>query len=257
MDGYFNQALKNPFTTSATEVYTVSNTLNLQDNLILDFSVSTGKNNFFDGNSRLDYQHEDSLQSGTVQLTYTPMKSTTFKFLTGLLSENDSVLGLNGAGAFDVSDSKTYFMGVQLSAEPIENLELSTSYYYGTSTTASKTSIMKLSDIQSESIAFKAAYSFDKGCVLGVRSESPLYLRKATAEFDLPVARDAKEDVIYREKIRADLTSEAREWDFSVFSSYRVDNWKFQTEAMVRLNPEHQSDVKNDYRLMFSFGFDY
>jgi len=257
MDGYFNQALKNPFTTSATNVYSVSNTLKLQDKLMLDFALSTGKNNFFDGNSRLDYQHEDSLHSGTVQLTYTPVKSAALKFSTGLLSENDSVLGLNGAGAFDVSDSKTYFMGVQLSAQPIKKLELSASYYYGTSSTASKTNFMKLSDIQSESIAFKAAYSLDKDCVLGFRTESPLYLRKATAEFDLPVARDATEDVVYRKKIKADLTSEAREWDFSVFSTYRIDNWKFQTEAMVRLNPEHQSDVKNDYRLMFSFGFDY
>ena len=93
--------------------------------------------------------------------------------------------------------------------------------------------------------------------MFGVRANSPLYIRKASATFNLPIARDAKENVIYRQHFTTDLKSEAREWDLGVFATHQAECWHFSAESMVRINPEHQANVKNDYRLMFSFGFDY
>ena len=257
MDSYFDQALKNPFTTSATDLYSLSNQFNLGQALKLGFGVGVGQNNFFDGNDRLDYKHEDNLQTGTVSISYEPSKTLGLNLSAGLLNEQDSILGLNGGGAFDMSDSKTYFMGAELEYKPSEKLSLSAAYYYGTSKSQNASSLLHLSDIESESVALKAAYMFDKKTTMGMRANSPLYIRKAHAVFDLPVARDATEDIIYRERITADLKSDAREWDFSVFGIHQMENCHLQTEAMVRVNPEHQADVKNDYRIMFSFGFDY
>ena len=180
-----------------------------------------------------------------------------FKFSSGVLNEENALLGLNGGGAFEVSDSKTYFMGAEMSVKPAKRLSLSAAYYYGTSKNENKSALMRLSNVQSESVALKTAYEMSEKTTLGFRANSPLYIRKATAMFDLPVARDATQDIIYRKQVRADLHSEAREWDFSLFSTHKQDNYHFQAEGMVRINPEHQANVKNDYRLMLSFGFDY
>ena len=179
------------------------------------------------------------------------------KFSGGVLNEQEAVLGLNGGGAFDMDDSKTYFMGAQMDFWATEKLKFSAAYYYGSSQSAQGNTLLKLSDIQSESVALKASYQLNENSVFGLRANSPLYIRKASAEFNLPVARDAKEDIIYRQTVMADLASEARELDFGLFTMHQSDNWHFSAESMVRLNPEHQANVKNDYRLMFSFGFTY
>ena len=257
IDTYFDQVLRNPFTTSATELYSLSNDFKLHNNLSLGFSAAVGKNNFFDGNDKTDYQHEDALQTGTIHLAYTPSKFVDVNFSAGVLNEQNAALGLNGGGAFDMADSQTYFMGTEFSVFAIEKLKLSAAYYYGTTQTKDTNTLMNLSDIQSESIALKASYHLNNNSVFGFRANSPLYIRKASAEFNLPVARDAREDVIYRQHITADLKSEAREWDFALFTTHQADNWHFSAESMVRTSPEHQANVKNDYRLMLSFGFDY
>ena len=257
MECYFDQSLRNPFTTSATDLYSLSNSFKVRDNFNIGLAFSFGKNNFFDGNDKLDYQHEDNLQIGSINLSYSPFKSIDFDFSAGVLNEENSVLGLNGKGAFNMDDSKTYFMGTEMIIKPMNGLSVSASYYYGNSKSDNFSSLMRLSDIQSESIAMKASYQVNKTDIFGVRANSPLYIRKATAMFDLPVARDAKENIIYRKQIKADLRSETREWDFSLFAVRQTDNWQLQCESMIRLNPEHQGNVKNDYRLMFSFGFNY
>ncbi len=257
-DTYFDQSLRNPFTTSASDVYALSNRFQFAKNWVLGLEVATGKNNFFDGNERLDYRDESAMQTGTAMLTYTPFEKTALSFSAGILNEQNATLGLNGGGAFETADSKTYFMGAELSATPIKNLRLSASYFYGSSKGKDKADVlMRLSDVQSESFGLKATYQLTPETMLGVSGLSPLYIRKATAHFDLPVGRDAYDDVVYRKRVNADLKSDAREWDVGVFATHRAGDWTFQTQAMTRFNPEHQSNVKNDYRLMFSIGFGY
>lgn len=148
-------------------------------------------------------------------------------------------------------------MGTEVGILATEKLKLSAAYYYGSSHSKHTNTLMNLSDIQSESVALKASYQLNSNSVFGFRANSPLYIRKASAQFNLPVARDDKEDIIYRQHVTVDLKSEAREWDFAFFATHQADNWHFSAESMLRTNPEHQANVKNDYRLMFSFGIDY
>lgn len=258
MENYFDQSLRNPFTSSASDVYALKNVMKLTDRLDFAVSAAVGKNNFFDGNERLDYRDESGVQNGTVALTYKAFENTNMTFSGGLLNEKGSVLGLNGSGAFDVPDSQTYFMGVEVSSNPIKNLRLSAAYYYGTSKVGgNQSALMRLTNVESESLALNAQYALSKDTTLGLKGASPLYVRKASAAFDLPTARNATEDIVYRERMTVNLKSEAREWDMAVFGSHKVGDWTFQAEAMARFNPDHQADVKNDYRLMFSVGFGY
>ena len=258
MENYFNQALLNPFTSNAKDVYALQNSIALSKTLKFGFGASVGKNNFFDGNERLDYRHEKSIRTGQVNLNYQPVDFANINVLGGMLDEKDSLLGMNGLGGMKTTDGQTYFMGAQLSIEPMDKVRLSAAYYYGSSRMKNQNnSLMRLSNVQSESMAFKAEYQLDEDVLLGIRGGSPLHIRKATASFDLPVARDAVEDKIYRERVTANLKSQAKEWDWGVFGVYNMNAWTFQTEAMTRINPDNQSGLKPDYRLMFSVGFGY
>ena len=258
MENYFNQALLNPFTTSAKDVYALQNNFALNKKLNFGFGASVGKNNFFDGNERLDYRHEKSVKTGHVNLDYQPFEFANVKLSGGILDEEGSILGFNGFGGFKTNDAQTYFMGSQLSIEPLEKLRLSAAYYYGTSKTKNENnSLMRLSNVQSESMAFKAEYQFDENILLGVKGGSPLHIRRAKAFFDLPVGRDATENRIYRERVTANLKSETKEWNWGVFGVYSANAWTFQTEASTRLHPDNQANAKPDYRLMFSIGFGY
>ena len=258
MENYFNQSLLNPFTTSATDVYALQNSFSLNKKIKLGFGASVGKNNFFDGNERLDYRHESSVKTGHINLDYQPISFATIKLSSGILDEDGSLLGFNGFGGLKTGDSQTYFMGSQLSVEPIKKVRLSAAYYYGSSKMKNESnSLMRLSNVQSESMALKAEYQFDENILLGAKGGSPLHVRKGRAFFDLPVGRDATENKIYRERVTASLKPQAKEWDWGLFGVYNIDAWTFQTEAMTRLHPDNQSNTKPDYRLMFSVGFGY
>ncbi|MBO5997731.1 MAG: hypothetical protein J6P93_04320, partial [Alphaproteobacteria bacterium] len=255
---YFDQSLRNPFTTSATDVYAFQNGYNLTKELKVGFGASVGKNNFFDGNERVDYRHDKSIKTGELNFDYQPVSYAKVNFTGGILEENGSLLGLNGLGGLKTQDGQTYFMGSQLTVEPTKKVRLSAAYYYGTGGfKKQENALMHLSKVQSESMAFKAEYQFDEDVLFGARAFSPLHIKKAKATFDLPVGRSYTETTVYRERVTANLRPEAKEWDFGVFSVYNMDAWTFQAEALTRLNPENQADMKPDYRLMFSVGFGY
>lgn len=252
---YFDKVLSNPFTTSATDVYALATTFALGKKWDFGFDVSLGKNNFFDGDRKEDYFHDSQLKTGAAHLSYKPWAHTSVGVVGGLLHEQGSVLGLNGTGALGTGDSRTYFTGVELTSNPLNRWHIAASYYYGVSkATPSARALMTLSEIHSESIGLNTWYALSDKTNIGLNVSSPLYIRRATALFDLPVGGGG--ETVYRNRVKADIRSQAREWDVGLYAAHKRGLWSFQSQVGTRFNPEHASG-KPDHQIMFSarYGF--
>ena len=109
-----------------------------------------------------------------------------------------------------------------------------------------------MSNIKSDSFALTAAWKVNEGRTFGVQFVSPLRVRQGTATVDLPVGRDAYQDIVYRDAVKADLKPSAREYDVGLYYAETLrDDVHFQSEVGVRLNPDHVAGAAPDWRALF------
>ncbi|MBR1841206.1 MAG: hypothetical protein IJ778_03660 [Alphaproteobacteria bacterium] len=175
---------------------------------------------------------------------------------SGLLYEEDALLGMNGEGAFAVSGGQTYNTGVSVSWFALPKITLTAGYYRGYTPKQEFTSgLLKTSRIESESYAFDANYQWNKELDFGLRVSSPLRVVKGQVYVDFPSGRDYASDTVYRKQYSAGLKPNRREYKFTLYADKEVsESLCWSTELDVRVNPEHQK-AANDYRALFGLSW--
>jgi hypothetical protein len=253
----FEQALSNPFI-DMRESYGFSHTYDMNKKLSFSFDATVGKNGFYDVDTDLDEEFNRSVQAFTSEIKYKPKSNLTLRAIGGMLNEKDSILGLNGSGAFDTETSKTYYTGAVIEYVPVKPLILSASYYYGRSEmNNSDNSMISFQDVISDSFSFDAKYNFDETKMLGLQFSSPLRIKSGSAHFDIPVGRDMFTDTVYREEFDVSLKPTAREYDLALYYMHETDNYDWRGALMTRFNPDHDADAKPDYRALFGMSLKY
>ena len=253
---YHESAGFNPYL-AMNEAYGVENELKF-DRLGFKFGFMTGENGLYDGDKAYNDRNFDSRSYAfNAEASYEVSPALTLGVVSGMLSEDDSVLGLNGYGAFSIKDSSTFFTGVKLAYSPFDNWSFSGAYYHGlTNPEKSYESMISMSELYSDSFAFDGHYKLNKTDIIGLQISSPLRVYKGHADFDIATGRDNYSDKIYRRNIRSDLKPGAREYKFALYHNREIsDNLSLKGEIAARLNPEHQSDAKADYRAMFGLSW--
>ena len=244
--------MTNPFM-SFNSAYGLTHGYDINSKLNLNIELAGGENGLYDGdkdyndsnfkkaaygfNSGLDYQYSDTLKFGVS---------------SGILHENDALLGSNGENAFSLSGGQTYHFGVNASWEFIKDLTISGSYYQGYSKAQKFASgLMKTSDLVSSGFAADLNYKVDAVTNMGFRLSSPLRIEKGSIAVDFANGRAIEDDTVYREQYRASLKPNKREYKFAFYADKDLG-----TELGVRFNPEH-SDASNDYRALFGLSWNF
>jgi len=253
---YFEGALPNPFI-NMTDAYALANRYRLAPRLSVQFGATWGKNGFYRGNEDWDEKYTQSVYALTTGMDYQIKQDLTVRLVGGLLTEKDSSLGINGSGAFETDNSRTYFTGSILEYRPMEKLALSAAYYYGRTETPGTKGLVAFSDILSDGFALDARYSFDERQLAGVQFSSPLRIKKGTATLTLPYARDLYSDTVYYDTARVGLKPDAREYDVGFYYTAETRNYQWRGEIMTRFNPDHIAGLKPDYRALLGFLWKY
>ena len=253
---HFEQSLANPFL-DMRESYGLTHTFQMNKILAFSFGAQMGKNGFLEGDEDRDEDFNRSVQSFTSEVAWRPTKKMTLRAVGGVLHEKDALLGMNGTGAFKTENSQTYFTGAVVEYNPTDPITLSAAYYYGRSEMPKAGSLVSFSNVISDSFALDAKYRFDEQKMLGLSFSSPLRIRRGTARFDLPIARDLYTDTVYREQIDASLKPNAREYDLGLYYTHETDNYDWRGELMARFHPDHVADAKTDYRALLGLSLKY
>jgi len=253
---HIEQALANPFL-DMRESYGLTHQFDLNKKVSFIVSAFTGRNGFFEGNEDLNEKFNKSTQAFSSEVVYRPADKVALRLSGGVLRESDAVLGMNGSGAFDTGDSRTYFTGAAIEYLPIKPLKLTAAYYYGRSEMPKTGSLVNFSQIVSDSFALDAQYRLNKKDLFGLQFSSPLKIRRGSARFDLPVARDMYTDTVYRDQTDVSLKPEAREYDLGFYYMRETEGYDWRGELMARFNPDHMADVKPDYRALLGLSVKY
>lgn len=249
--GYQDKALFNPYL-AMNEAYGVENSMKF-DNLGFKFGFMTGENGLYDGDSRYhDYDFDNRAYAFNSEVSYQVTPSFNLTAVSGVLAEDDAVLGLNGRGALSVGDSDTFYTGLMLAWQPNEKWSFGGAYYHGwTESSEASGSMMKTSRLMSNSFALDGHYNLNKTDVVGLQLSSPLRIYSGHADFDIATGRDNFSSAVYRENVRANLKPSAREYKFALYHNREInEDIMFKSEFAVRLNPEHESGAETDYRGM-------
>lgn len=252
---YFSKATSNPFL-NMNEAFGIKSRHEFNHMFGFNIALYTGKNGFYNDDRRLKLQNDNEFNAIDYVFNFSPADFVTFGFKGGFLQEDGSVLGMNGSGAFATENSLTNYVGLEIGLMPVDDLSITAAYYQGRTKThnAKSNTLMSLSDIKSESISLDVGYKFTPENKLGLQIAQPLTINRGSMLFDLPVGRDPKEDIIYREKYNLALKPEAKELDLGLYFTHETkeDKW-FRAELGTRINPDNR-DVNPDYRVMLGFG---
>ncbi|MCQ2735245.1 MAG: S8 family serine peptidase, partial [Alphaproteobacteria bacterium] len=248
--------LKNPFM-ALTSAYGVYHSHSLGNNKYFKFEAVGGRNGLYDGDEHFN-DNKFKKRAYALDSEFTLHRSNKFaiSLSSGLLYEEDALLGMNGEGAFTVSGGQTYNTGVAVSWFALPKVTLTAGYYRGYTPKQKFTSgLLKTSRLESESYAFDANYQWNKELNFGLRISSPLRVVKGQLSVNFPSGRDYETDMVYRERYSAGLKPERREYKFALYADKEVsERLCWSTEFDVRVNPEHQKTA-NDYRALFGLSW--
>ena len=246
---YFERLMMSPYS-KMKEAWGGRLSFNLGSKWEASMSGQVGQNGYVDSDELNDME-TNRMSVVESSIVYKGMKNLSLKLMTGLSEEKGSTLGLWGRGAFKTGNSKTSFVGAGMTAHLTDNFTVEGMYYYGTTKAASEHSLLKMSELKSDSFALTAAWQMDENRLLGMQFVSPLRIRKGRATMDLPVGRDAYQNIVYRETVEANLKPSAREYDVGFYyTDALAEDVLFQTEFGVRLNPDHMAGASPDWRAL-------
>jgi hypothetical protein len=247
---WFDKPLENPFL-EKRRAYGLKNDFALTDTVHFENLLETGVVYFDDLPEDETLSSVPKVYSAQSKLTWQPVKDFSLSVSGGFMKEEDSLFKMMGKGAFKTTTSSTYFMGAQTSFLPTEKLKLSASLFYGVSKMPKTgTSLVRFSNLTSSSFAIDARYKLTQEDFAGMTLSSPLGINKGYAMFNLPVGRHPTEDIVYRSSSKVSLEVEKTEYDFSFYHARQGELFDIKTAATVRFNPDQQSGVRPDYRLM-------
>ena len=250
--------LKNPFM-SFTNAYGVYHTQGLGKGKTFHIEAVSGYNGLYDGdNDFADNTFRKQAYALNSEFRLHKDDKFALSLSSGLLYEDEAMLGMNGDGAFAVDGGHTYTAGVSASWFMTPKWTLSGSYYRGyTPEQKFASGLLRTSRLESESFALDANYKWNKHMDVGFRISSPLRVVKGRLGVDFPSGRDNYSDTVYRERYSAGMKSERREYKFAFYANKEVsERLSWSTEFDVRVNPEHQN-VANDYRALFGLSWNF
>jgi hypothetical protein len=138
------------------------------------FEAVGGNNGLYDG----DFDYNDSkfyrqAYGFNSEVEFNPQPKWSLTFSSGMLHEDDALLGMNGEGAFGMPESNTYHTGIRAAWKTTPKLTLSGSYFAGfTQAQNFSSSMLRTSDLISDSFAFDANYKYDSATDFGFRLSS-------------------------------------------------------------------------------------
>ena len=253
---HFERALANPFL-DMRDSYSLTQNFKPNKRWTFKFGATVGKNDFYEGDEDLNEEYNKSMKAFSSEVDYKLNGNFSLKFLGGLLSEQDSVLGMHGIGALETETSKTYFAGSGIIYKPVPKLTLSAVYYYGRTEMPESSGLVSFSDIMSDAFALDARYHFEENQMAGIQFSSPLRIKKGSAIFNIPTVRDLYSDTVYYDQMKVGLKPTAREYDLSFYYEKEAYYYDWRGELMARFHPDHMSDAKPDYRALFGLSLKY
>ena len=251
---YVDKSLVNPFM-AIDNAYGFENTYRLSDKYALSFGLVSGDNALFKTNED-DMEEANQLSIFQSSATYKPNDKLSLGIVGGALSEENALMGLRGNGGFNIKNTKTYYTGAMAQINPIKNLTLTGTYYYGITPATHLNSFIQTGDLHSEAVSFDARYHFDNAQYMGLLLSSPLRVRSGHADLTLPVGRDYYSDTVYMNAYRLKMAPKAREWNTGIYGQFNLaENVRAKMKGLIRFNPEHQANVKPDYQVMFGLNW--
>lgn len=243
----------NPFT-KMNNAYGIEDQFKISEKLKVKANFISGENAFYETDLDKDNAFDKQVFAFDTELNYQPINGIAVAFSAGTLYEKDSLLGLNGGGAFDIQNSQTYYFGVSAELNPIPNFYLTGAYYLGLTKKEKQSAFLTTSNLHSDGFFVDAYYQLSDHDYLGLSLTSPLRINKGYAVFDLPTGRDYYSDTVYRKSYLSELKPDARELDYALYYGKKINSqMQFKTQGGVRVHPNHQKDADNDYQLLFGF----
>lgn len=248
--------LNNPFM-AFNSAYGYTYGYKLNSKLNFNMEVAGGENGLYDGdhdyNDRRFKKQAYGFNSG---IDYKHTKNLKFGITSGILRENDALLGANGENAFALSGGQTYHFGLNAAWDIKPKWTLSASYYQGyTEAQKLNSGMLKTSDLISSGYAAQLNYAHNDSFNMGFRVSSPLRIEHGNLSVDFANGRDIETDTVYRNQYNASLKPQRREYKFAVYADKQVnDNIALASEFDIRVNPEHRNQ-SNDYRAIFGLSW--
>ncbi|MCM1323552.1 MAG: S8 family serine peptidase [Acetobacter sp.] len=215
MDNVLTTA-SNPYL-AMNEAYGAENTFKLSDASKVKFSIQMGENGLYERDYEQDkhsFNERSYALSGEYSFNMTDYLEVAA--LGGMLFEDDAMLGMNGTGAFGINDSATYYMGVRAALRLTPEFSILAAYYRGY-TQGSDSSMLAMSDLQTESFMLAGEYKFNKTDKVGLSLSSPLSVVKGRASVLYASGRDNASDTIYMQKLTTSLKPAAKEYDLGLY----------------------------------------
>ena len=239
-DGIDNllQSSNNPYL-AMNDAYGAENTINLSDTSKLKLSLQTGENGLYERDSEQDkHSFNERAYSMNAQYSFNTTDYLTMSLMGGLLFEEDALLGLNGMGSLNIQDTSTYYMGLHASLRLTNNLSLVAAYYRGF-TSGSQSSMLSISDLQSESFMLASEYNLNKTDKIGLSLSSPLSIVKGNASIMYSTGRDNYSDNAYLQQLKTSLKSPAKEYDLNLYySNQSNEDLSYQGKITTRFNAD-------------------
>lgn len=250
--------LNNPFM-SFNSAYGLQHSRKLGTSSALKFEVVAGQNGLYDGER--DYRDSSFKKMAyalNTELILHKNAETSFGISSGLLYEDNALLGINGENALNIGNSRTYYMGANASWFVTPKLTISGSYYQGyTKAPKLGSDMLAFSDFVSNSFALETNYRLSKNTDIGMRFSSPLTVEHGKVKVNMASGRDNYSNKIYRNRYKASLRPQKREYKIGLYLNNDIsDHLSFSTEFDVRIHPEN-TDSSNDYRALFGLSWNF
>lgn len=240
------KASSNPYL-AMNEAYGAENTLKLSDSSKLKLSIQTGENGLYERDYEQDrnsFNERSYALTGEYSFNLTDYLEVAA--LGGMLFENDAVLGMNGAGAFGMKDSSTYYMGIRAALNLTPDFSILAAYYRGY-TQGGDAAMLSISDLQTESFMLAGEYKINKANKVGLSLSSPLSVVKGRASVLFARGRDNYSDTIYMQKLSTSLKPEAKEYDLGLYyQGQPEENINLLGKVEARFNADGEKGV-TDY----------
>ena len=171
----------------------------------------------------------------------------------GWMTEQGSVLGASGRGAFGSLTGQTGFVGLHTGWKT-DTWSMHANAEFGTiASTPEKSLIKDISGVITSTFGLSATRSFGAGRALQVSLSQPLRVESGRASFVVPVAR-TKSGSVVRRSFTSGLSPSGRQIDFSLSWHHRVsDRSRVHLSGILTHNPGHRANAKSEAALLLGW----
>ena len=229
------------------EAYGAENSFSLSENSKLKLSLQSGLNGLYERDEEVDgHSFDERSYSVGAEYSFKLKDYLEISTLGGMLFEEDALLGLNGVGGFGINDSSTYYMGLKAKLDLTKKFSILMAYYRGY-TSGSDSSMLSISDLETESFMLAGEYMVNKNNKIGLMLSSPMSIVKGSASMMYSTGRDNNSNIAYLEELRSSLRPEAKEYDLGIYYQGDIrDNLSINGKVETRFNADGEKGV-NDY----------